>query len=104
MQLINTSPILNFFTSDMNDDQRNESIVRQVLKNEITWLVMLVATIMAFVYNVIIPVNQIQLQLLQVQKDIAEIRGQQTFVSENARNITVLQEQVKNITERLNIK
>lgn len=52
-----------------------ENIVRSVLKSEITWILFLVGGIMGFVTTVILPLQSIQMQISQIQKDLLEQRG-----------------------------
>jgi hypothetical protein len=73
---------------------REESILRTILKNEITWLIVLVSAIMAFVYNVIIPLNTMQLTLVQMQTDISGLKGFDTRITVNSNDIIKLQEQM----------
>ena len=72
-----------------------ESILRKAFRHEITWLIFLIGAIMAFVYNVIIPVNAIQLQLVQIQADIANIKTFDPRITDNANDLIKLKIQVE---------
>lgn len=54
---------------------QNESIIRTILRNEITWAIVIVAGIWGFVQTVILPLNTVQTTLAQIQKDIAEFKN-----------------------------
>ena len=51
----------------MKQKEEEASIVRQILRSEITWLVFIVGGIWAFVQTVILPINTIQSQLASIQ-------------------------------------
>jgi hypothetical protein len=54
--------------------EKNENIIRTVLKNEVTWLVFLGAGFWTIVQTVVLPIQEMQIVLAQVQKDIVEIK------------------------------
>ncbi len=54
----------------MNQDNDNNT-VRTILRSEITWLISFIVIIMGFVSTVVLPIQKLQLQLTQVQMDLA---------------------------------
>ena len=53
-------------------EQKEENVVRSVLKSEITWFVFLIAGVMGFVSSVILPLQRIQIQITQIQENQIE--------------------------------
>jgi len=74
-----------------------ENIIRTILKNEITWLIMLVGAISSFFSFVVIPINHLNYQVAQIQIDILSIKSSVAQVSNNTTAIAILQEQVKRL-------
>lgn len=56
----------------MSINQQN--IIRTVLRNEITWVITFVGITIGFFNLVVIPLNRVQLQLTQIQSDVADTR------------------------------
>ena len=55
-------------------EQQQQSLVRSLLKNELTWLFMVIAAVMGFVSQVILPLQRMSLQLTQIQVDLADTK------------------------------
>ena len=58
--------------NDSQMQRHNDNLVRAILKNEITWLFMIVGGVMAFVTMVILPIQRIQSQLVFIQVSIED--------------------------------
>jgi len=52
--------------------QQEQITIRKIMQNEFTWLAMIIAAVMGFVSSVILPLQKIQIQLIQIQADISE--------------------------------
>ena len=52
------------------EEVREVGVVRSVLRSELTWVVFLVAGIWGFVTTVVLPLQQLQIQLTQIQVEI----------------------------------
>lgn len=76
---------------------KEQNIVRTVLKNEITWIVMIVATIWGCVQTVILPIQSLQFQITQLQVAISEIKTYDTRITQNSNDILVLKQVTKNL-------
>ena len=42
------------------------------MQHELTWVVLIIGAVMGFVVNVILPLQKVQIQLTQIQIDIAQ--------------------------------
>lgn len=65
--------------------EKQENVVRTVLKNEITWVLAILLAGWGIVVNVIIPIADIQTTLLSIgqnQQDIKKFEQQQTTTNE----------------------
>lgn len=47
-----------------------ESVLKTILRNEITWLVSIVIGVMSFVYTVVIPISNLQIQIGYIQNTL----------------------------------
>lgn len=60
----------------MEDHKRRKEdqigMFRALLKSEITWACFLVAGVMGFVSSVVLPIQKLQLQVTQIQVDLAK--------------------------------
>lgn len=79
---------------------KEENIIRQILKNEITWIFAIIGCGWTFVTTVILPLNTIQQQLVQIQQNQAsninfQKQIQLTTNDFNSR-ISVLEAEIKN--------
>jgi len=81
----------------MSETKNEESVIRTILKNEITWVVLIGGFVVTFFTQVIIPINTIQLQLVSIQNDITSLRGYDSRITQNSNDILVLKEQVKRL-------
>lgn len=88
---------MNTFMSTSNQD----SALRMIFKSEITWLIGLVAAIGCFFYNVVIPINTIQIQLVQIQAQLGEVQILNGKVTQNTTDITVVQQEIKVMQQQL---
>lgn len=59
------------------EETKDQSLIRVVLKNEITWIIAIITMVLGFVNTVILPIQKMQLQLTQIQTDIAQ--GKQDY-------------------------
>ena len=55
--------------------QRDESFIKTVLRNEVTWVVFVVVGVMGFVSQVALPLQRMQIQLSQIQVDIGQSKS-----------------------------
>lgn len=74
-----------------------QNVVRMVLKNEITWIVFIIAAVFGCVKEVILPIQALQFQIASLQSDISTIKGYDQRITQNTTDIIVLQ-------DRLNLK
>ena len=51
-----------------------ENIIRQILRNEVTWVITFVSITIGFFNMVVIPLNKVQIQLTQIQTDLADTK------------------------------
>jgi hypothetical protein len=58
----------------MNSEDKQQNIIRTLLKNEITWLLFIIAGVMGFVAQIILPLQRMSLQLTQIQMDLADTK------------------------------
>lgn len=68
-----------------------ETNLRKILRNEITWVVFLIGAILSFVKGVIIPINNIQLSVTEMQKSIVEIQRYDERITQNSNDIIRIQ-------------
>lgn len=54
---------------------KQQSTIRAILRNEITWVVTFVGITIGFFNMVVIPLNRVQLQLTQIQADLADTKN-----------------------------
>ncbi len=78
-----------------------ENIIRTILKNEITWVVLIGGFIATFFSQVVIPINNIQIQLVQIQQNQQDIKkvtdGFDVRITANANDLILLKEQIRRI-------
>ena len=68
-----------------NNEEKEIGLIRSILQNEITWLVFIIGGVMGFVSTVVIPLNNVQATLVQIQKDIQNDKVQiEKGISEHA--------------------
>ena len=60
------------------------SLLRAIFRSEITWVISIVAVVWAFVATVVLPINNLQIQVAQVQSQLA---GEQTKYDQLNQNI-----------------
>lgn len=77
-----------------------ENLIRAVLKNEVTWLILIVSSIFTIVYKVIIPLNNAQIELVQLGEQIASLQSYDSRITSNTDNIIVLQQQVQSLLNK----
>lgn len=73
--------------------------IRQILRHEITWFVFLIGFLWSFVATVVLPIQQLQFQIAQIQKDLSsEIINYQRIearITEIEREHAVLENKLK---------
>jgi hypothetical protein len=79
------------------ENQSEENVIRSVLKNEITWLILISSSIFTLVYKVIIPINNTQLEVTQLSQQVASLQSYDSRITNNTDNIIVLQQQIKSV-------
>lgn len=82
----------------------SQNIVRVLLRNEITWVVTLVTLTIGFFNMVVLPLNEMRIQLTQIQTEIAN-QDKQTEILRIAMSslntsVSVLQTQVDYLLKR----
>ncbi len=79
----------------MNDTQ---GTFRTLLKNEITWMVMIVIGVMGFVKTVVIPLSNVQITITQIQQSLAnsanDYKALDGRVTQNSNDIIKIQTQI----------
>lgn len=53
-------------------DEKNQGIIRSVLKNEITWVITFISITIGFFNMVVLPLQGMRIQLTQIQSDLSE--------------------------------
>ena len=80
---------------------KEENIVRKILKNEITWVFFLLTGGWVIVSTIILPINTIQTQLAQIQTNISDSKTNviqlQTEYNDLDNRVSVLEQEVKNL-------
>lgn len=80
--------------------ENEENIVRQILRNEVTWVIGIIGCGWTFVSTVILPLNTIQQQLVQVQQNQTDnVKSQkqiQITINDFNSRISVLEAKVNN--------
>lgn len=90
----------------MNDDTKSkeENAIRAVLRNEITWIVFIVGAIWGMVAGVVLPLQKLQLQVAQIQMDIADFKTTNTQImaehKEFQERLSVLETKMGLLTSR----
>jgi hypothetical protein len=51
-------------------DQEETSIIRAILRSELTWGIFLIGALMGFVSTVVLPIQKLQIQVTQIQLEI----------------------------------
>ena len=55
----------------MKNDKQEQSLIRQIFRSEITWVLTLVASIWAFVTTVVMPIQALQLGQTKIQEQLS---------------------------------
>lgn len=76
-----------------------ENILRKILRDEITWLVFFLTAVYAFISQIIIPMNTIQIQLAALSIQLQEIKSYNASndarITQNSNDILVLKQLIK---------
>lgn len=72
-----------------------KSAIQQVLGHEVTKVIFIVATTFSIVKMVILPLQEIQINLAQVQKDIVVFQGYKTLIDQNTTDIAILKTELE---------
>lgn len=67
---------------------KQESVIRNILKSEITWGVFLIAALWGVVQTVILPLQSMQINLAQIQRDITEMRTNASSFDQRINNLS----------------
>ena len=67
----------------MKHDEKETSIIRQIFRSEITWIISIIGGIWAFVTTVVMPIQALQLGQLQIQEQLA--KESQRYIDSEAR-------------------
>jgi hypothetical protein len=91
----------------MNDDK--QSIVRTILRHELTWIIMVLSFGWAFVSQVILPIQKLSLDLASVRAEVAKITNDhddvvriKTDVQNIEAQLTANQAQHQKLEDKLN--
>lgn len=74
---------------------KEKTLLHTLFEHEITKIVGIVVASFGVFKMVVLPIQEIQLGLSQVQKDILEIKGYRELISKNADDIIRIQEQLR---------
>lgn len=66
----------------------SESPIRKVLRSEITWTITTIALVMGFVKTVVIPINNLQIQVAQINTQLLAEQQKYTMISEQLKSIS----------------
>ena len=72
-----------------------ETTFRAVIKNEFTWLIMLGGVLWATFVTIVIPLNNVQLTVLQIQQDITEIKKYDQRITANSNDLILIKDRLK---------
>jgi hypothetical protein len=53
-----------------NEEGKEISILRNLFRNELTWVVSIIVVVWAFVATVVLPLNRLQVQVEQIQQQL----------------------------------
>lgn len=56
------------------DKEQEQNAVRAVLRNELTWIVVIIGMVWGGVQGVVLPLQKLQVQLAQIQNDIVDYK------------------------------
>lgn len=68
-------------------EAKEQNLFQQFFRNELTWLGMIIIAIWAFVQTVVIPINNLQIQLAQIQQQLKTQTISYTTVSNQLQTI-----------------
>lgn len=85
-------------------DTKETSVIRTVLRNEVTWVITFIGITIGFFNYVVIPLNKMQIQLSQIQSDQAKISANydtlQTAVNTLNTSVGILKSRLDNLTKK----
>lgn len=73
----------------------NGMTVQKILSHEVTKVLFIAGLTFSLVKMVILPLQEIQIKLAQVQLDILEIKGYKETIDGNSTDIVILKEKLK---------
>lgn len=82
-------------------NNQEQSIIRQVLRSEITWILFLISGIWAFVTTVVMPIQALQLGQTKIQEQLA---SESKRYLENENRINILEKNQAVVMSKLDIK
>lgn len=56
-------------------DEKEQTVVRAILRNEITWVITLIVGIWAFTTTVVLPLQALQINVAKIQESLLAIDG-----------------------------
>jgi hypothetical protein len=86
---------------DQISDSRNQSAVRAVLRNEITWVLFILGSAWGIVVGVVLPLQSLQIQLAQVQAQILEIKNSQADIPQIKTDHAVIGQELQQLKSEL---
>jgi len=88
----------------MEEKEYEISPIETILQHYITKTVAIIIAVFSVFKMIILPINEIQLGLSQLQKDVALLNTSSQQIVQNQRDIDILKEQIASIREQLKIK
>ena len=86
----------------IENQSQEESTIRSILKSEITWTLFVIAAGWSIIQTIILPIKEIQLNIMVLQKDIIEIKGYKAILDEQKVEIVKLQSEVDSHIKQTN--
>ncbi len=84
------------------EKQSEQNLIKSILRNEITWIITFVGITIGFFNTVVLPLNEMRIQLSQIQSDISHQNVNYETLNATVQQlnltVTVLKNRVDNIT------
>jgi len=73
---------------------KEQSAVRAVLRNEITWILFIIGSAWGIVVGVVLPIQALQIQLAQVQTQILDIKSGEANLPQIEQDHAVMKQEI----------
>lgn len=91
------------FTKNNMSEEKEQGLIRAILRNEITWVITFIGITIGFFNMVVLPLNDMRIQLTAIQKDLAAQSSQteslRTAVGALNTAVSVLQTRVDTLSK-----